>query len=57
MSRRLKTRKTYKTEDLKPKILCDDAYKLVMKRKNKITEYYKKISLNNNTEFMTGEKV
>jgi len=57
MGRRLITKLPYKMEDLKPKVLCEDAYKLIMKGKNKLTKYYNKTSLNNNTEFMAGEKV
>lgn len=57
MSRRLRTKLPYKMEDLKPKVLCDEAYKLIRKGKDKLTKYYNKTSLNNNIEFMTGEKV
>jgi len=57
MIRRLRTKLPYKMEDLKPKVLYNEAYKLIMKGKDKLTKYYNKTSLNNNTEFMTGEKV
>jgi len=57
ISRRLRTKLPNKMEDLKRKVLCDDANKLIMKGKNKLTKYYDKTSLNNNTEFMAGEKV
>jgi len=57
MNRRLRTKLPYKMEDLKPKVVCDDAYKLIMAGKNNVTEYYNTTNLNNNTEFMIGEKV
>jgi len=39
MSRKLRSKIPYKIEDLKPKVICDDAHKLIIKDKINLINY------------------
>jgi len=57
MSRKLRSKIPYKIEDIKPKVICNDAHKFIMKQKIKLTEQYNKTSVNRSAELRTGNKV